>query len=321
MKKISLAFAFATLTAGMAMGQATLTSVEPAPGATLTADSPGHITVFFEPSEVNIGSAIVTYVDFAGEEQTEELTVAQDEWRPGNPYDIGASADENQIFWYIATQKAQLGSTITLTLSDVTYDGTPVTATSINSSDVAFEDGNIIISYYTPAVRFDIVEQDWPTTYYTNFSDVDAISTAVITYTEDVETVGEIGYRSDFAQYGSEGGQEDAEFGTIPTDACSIDGNVVTFDLAKYPVTFTQPQTRISFYLIGVQSVSGQYSPVVATGHMTYESNGTTVVEKIEATNGEVRYFNLQGVEITNPAKGQIVIKTQNGKASKVLTR
>lgn len=38
-------------------------------------------------------------------------------------------------------------------------------------------------------------------------------------------------------------------------------------------------------------------------------------------SNAPVKYFNLQGVEVANPAKGQLVIKTQGNKAKKVVIR
>lgn len=44
-------------------------------------------------------------------------------------------------------------------------------------------------------------------------------------------------------------------------------------------------------------------------------------IESIDADNMSSRYYNLQGVEIANPEKGQILIKVQNGKASKVLVK
>lgn len=39
----------------------------------------------------------------------------------------------------------------------------------------------------------------------------------------------------------------------------------------------------------------------------------------VEDVNAPVRYFNLQGVEVVNPAKGQLLIKTQGSKATKVI--
>lgn len=37
--------------------------------------------------------------------------------------------------------------------------------------------------------------------------------------------------------------------------------------------------------------------------------------------NAPVRYYNLQGMEVVNPVKGQLVIKTQGNKAQKVIVK
>lgn len=49
------------------------------------------------------------------------------------------------------------------------------------------------------------------------------------------------------------------------------------------------------------------------------EDNGVEGIEFDE--NAPVKYFNLQGVEVANPAKGQLVIKTQGSKAQKMIVR
>ena len=73
-----------------------------------------------------------------------------------------------------------------------------------------------------------------------------------------------------------------------------------------------------------------------STGSLYYtgtEGTVTTIVNKslreipavgidaIVNDNAPVRYFNLQGVEVANPAKGELVIKTQGGKAVKTIVR
>lgn len=44
-------------------------------------------------------------------------------------------------------------------------------------------------------------------------------------------------------------------------------------------------------------------------------------VSSIEAENGAIRYFNLQGVEVKNPQPGTVVIKVADGKATKLIAR
>lgn len=48
-------------------------------------------------------------------------------------------------------------------------------------------------------------------------------------------------------------------------------------------------------------------------------ANGETAIEVIEAENGEAVYYNLQGIRVNNPASGNLYIKVQNGKSTKVI--
>ncbi|MDE6089792.1 MAG: hypothetical protein K2G41_03730 [Duncaniella sp.] len=48
-------------------------------------------------------------------------------------------------------------------------------------------------------------------------------------------------------------------------------------------------------------------------------ANGDTAIEVIEAENGEAVYYNLQGIRVNNPATGNLYIKVQNGKSTKVI--
>ena len=51
-------------------------------------------------------------------------------------------------------------------------------------------------------------------------------------------------------------------------------------------------------------------------------TNPGTGVDTIDAAGTmTVRYFTLQGMEITNPAEGQIVIEIRNGKSIKTVFR
>lgn len=47
--------------------------------------------------------------------------------------------------------------------------------------------------------------------------------------------------------------------------------------------------------------------------------SGTTGIDGIDAENGDVRYFTVDGVEIVNPEAGQIVIRVEGNKATKVI--
>lgn len=72
-----------------------------------------------------------------------------------------------------------------------------------------------------------------------------------------------------------------------------------------------------------------------ASGLIYYAGDGenvSTIViknKKVDGVNdisaataeGPAKYYNLQGVEVTNPAKGSVVIRVQGGNATKVLTK
>lgn len=51
--------------------------------------------------------------------------------------------------------------------------------------------------------------------------------------------------------------------------------------------------------------------------NFTHERDITMAVDGIEATSGVSEYFNLQGVRISEPQKGQIVIERKGGKTAK----
>lgn len=308
---------------GIAFAQdATITEITPQPGAYLNSQSPTYITIFFQPEEASIEKASVTYTPInSTETQTESLDISVDEYRPGHPYQIGLYSEE--IFYKIATEKAALGSTITVTLTNVTCNGAPVSSSiyDADSEDIFFENGNIIINYYIPSQRFALTSQEWPSLFYSNWAGVTTGTTATLTFNEEVASVGSISYRSDDQEYGVEGGNENVEFGVLPTEIATIDGNVVTIDFASTEVKFRLNTNVISIYVTGIKSVTEQSLQSVPTGHMTYVKNTNTGVASIESQSGNVKYYDLQGKEVKNPAKNQMLIKIQDGVASKTIIK
>ncbi|MCH5238844.1 MAG: hypothetical protein J1F38_01350 [Muribaculaceae bacterium] len=108
------------------------------------------------------------------------------------------------------------------------------------------------------------------------------------------------------------------------TPTVSYESDVLTVVLEGYPegaytVTITP----------GYVNVGDDYTNKVISQRVVIEKEmedaeeedeDTSAISSIEVSQS-VRYFNLSGVEISNPAKGQICIKVVNGKASKVLVR
>ena len=71
-------------------------------------------------------------------------------------------------------------------------------------------------------------------------------------------------------------------------------------------------------YTVGVQAISTENETYSEFAVAKTGENGISAIDA-ENANGEVRYFNAQGVRINNPAKGQIVIKVEGNKASKMV--
>lgn len=72
--------------------------------------------------------------------------------------------------------------------------------------------------------------------------------------------------------------------------------------------------------LLGVYNwTDGDESIPMEPCFITFDKNGVEGVEFDE--NAPVKYFNLQGVEVANPEKGQLVIKRQGSKAQKIVVR
>ena len=71
---------------------------------------------------------------------------------------------------------------------------------------------------------------------------------------------------------------------------------------------------------ITFEGANGEYKITVVKGDegMTLNVTSTSGIADIEAADTEARYFNLQGVEVANPATG-VYIRVAGGKATKVL--
>ena len=85
----------------------------------------------------------------------------------------------------------------------------------------------------------------------------------------------------------------------------------------NFNVSFPQGSPDKIYYLRAQYVKSGSYSYL---GQIAFMSLGSGVdgiaADEIQAP---AEYFNLQGLPVSNPAKGQLLIKRQNGKSSKVI--
>ncbi len=88
-------------------------------------------------------------------------------------------------------------------------------------------------------------------------------------------------------------------------------------DIIAYPrfsdVTFPTDGKKYNVY--GLVSVFGDDIQIYPTAFVEF----VTGIDSIEASDAAATYFNLQGLPVAAPAQGQLLIKVQNGKATKVI--
>lgn len=82
---------------------------------------------------------------------------------------------------------------------------------------------------------------------------------------------------------------------------------------------FTFPVERTGNYYLSVGQQSNNMYLYLSEFSVEQTVDNSTGIDAVEAdtTHGSVRYFNLQGMEIVRPAKGQIVIVSRDGRTSK----
>ncbi|MCM1224140.1 MAG: hypothetical protein NC548_57780 [Lachnospiraceae bacterium] len=102
------------------------------------------------------------------------------------------------------------------------------------------------------------------------------------------------------------------DFGANDDPVSSMDDNVITL----CNVRFNFPSNPLGTYNWQDED---ETTIMMLEGIITLDPTGVESVEFDE--NAPVKYFNLQGVEVANPAKGQLVIKTQGSKAQKMIVR
>lgn len=111
--------------------------------------------------------------------------------------------------------------------------------------------------------------------------------------------------------------EDDAEVGGYELPTFDADNNVI-----KLPNCMYSAAGEINKYT-QFESTGSDGKPVVAEMYTTIQlPNGLwSGVENVDVENvdGPARYYNLQGVEVSAPAKGELVIVKKGGKAQKVI--
>ena len=70
-------------------------------------------------------------------------------------------------------------------------------------------------------------------------------------------------------------------------------------------------------HILASDAVSNGYE-LAGEGGLYSEATG---IDGIDAENGNARYFTVDGIEVLNPEKGQILIRVEGDKAEKVLVK
>ena len=74
-------------------------------------------------------------------------------------------------------------------------------------------------------------------------------------------------------------------------------------------------------YELTLYAESGEMQTEPITYSFVTAGEDTTGIDSISTDNEDVRYFNLQGIEIFNPTPGTICIKVNGKKAERIIVR
>lgn len=116
-------------------------------------------------------------------------------------------------------------------------------------------------------------------------------------------------------------GGEPVEINDVEFTSPDPDDWFALFD--RMIITLPSEITEAGVYTINIPAgymiiADDQSSSQAITLTYNVVPNNTTGVTDINAANSKVEYFTLQGVKVEKPAKGQILIKRQGGKTSKI---
>ncbi len=103
------------------------------------------------------------------------------------------------------------------------------------------------------------------------------------------------------------------DYYTIPMSTMKKNGNNVTIDIKNGVFATTCDLFTYSVF----KNQSGSDIPCESALSFTIDPSGVNTIAT--ENNGVKRFFNLQGVEVANPAAGEVVIVRENGKSSKVV--
>lgn len=94
--------------------------------------------------------------------------------------------------------------------------------------------------------------------------------------------------------------------------------------IGKHDFIFTIDNlARVANQELTIYAAAGPHKsePAKILFDTTFDNSVVTGIESVTTEDGKARYFNLQGVEVVNPTSGEILIKVEGNKASKVVIK
>lgn len=110
-------------------------------------------------------------------------------------------------------------------------------------------------------------------------------------------------------------------YGSFVTDENGYAASAPLINMHNKTLSFTVKAANYEDYegTVQVADYDDFDLPYYVVSDIVLTKKEVGVVDGIEMDDADVRYFNLQGVEIAKPAKGQVVIRVKDNKSSKVV--
>lgn len=239
-----------------------LASVDPTPGKIFDDFSyvSGAIISFF-PQVVSIAEKTFTYIP---EGETEATTVPL-------TCNLTGQNTYNAKIWDLYNA-AEMGTDCYMTLSNVTYNGIAITGNLLEGNDaVTVENGTVTIHYPTPKVAFEILEENIPEAIYAYFNPENPEGKLSLTFSENLESIGEAILIFGTHSYGVEGSGDSEKIDPQTYVNYSIDGATLTINFGGINYSNIEGVSEYSSVTLMVFNITGEDGQSYPKGAAPYE--------------------------------------------------
>lgn len=239
-----------------------IVEVAPTPGEAIDdkGDYGNGVLLTFNPGEISFDSATITYYPNGNEEI---VTLVDD------PSKVGENADyayEGTLWKFKAVSKyytlTDKGTSVILNLTNVNYDGVPLTSTDIiGNPNIEVKDGNLMVKWNKPEKAMTIVDESWPDVIYGKFEQGDPAGIATITFDDNISSVPSASMVFGKQIYGAASGGDAADPGMdLPS---TVDGNklIIDFtdiDFAALYNTGSKTYSQLTVFVGNIKDSYGQ---------------------------------------------------------------